>query len=460
VSVLGELRGLLRNRRFARLYAVRLTSQAADGVFQASLAAAVLFNPDRQTDATAAAISFVIVLLPYSLVGPFVGVFIDRWSRQRVLVRANLIRAGLLVFLAAFVGWHGPTGPLFYLTALCALSVNRFLLAALSAALPHVVEVGQLVTANSVSTTSGSVATAAGAALALGLRSLAGRGDRGSALTALAAAVVYVVSAGLARAFDRRLLGPDAQTLAPAVRHAFAAVLVGFTEGARHLRRRRDATAAMLAVTSHRLYYGLSTVATLLLYRNYFHDHGFYRAGLGGLAQVVVAIAIGTIAAAVLTPPLVARIGKPACIVSVFAMASGVELAFGLPYTQPSFLIAGVFLGLAAQASKICVDTILQERIDDRFRGRVFSLYDMAFNAAFVLAAVIGAFTLPRSGKSYPVLGGIAAGYALTALGYGWFVRRESVRGGAGPDHAEVTAARAATSAPASATPGAIRSPS
>src|SRR5512135_1727532 len=108
-------------------------------MFQASLGAAVLFNPEHQTDAGRAAAGFAVVLLPYSLLGPFAGVFLDRWRRQRVLGYGNVVRAGLVAAVATILVTRGPDGPLFYLAALGVLSVNRFYLAALSAALPHVV---------------------------------------------------------------------------------------------------------------------------------------------------------------------------------------------------------------------------------------------------------------------------------------------------------------------------------
>jgi predicted MFS family arabinose efflux permease len=81
--------------------------------------------------------------------------------------------------------------------------------------------------------------------------------------------------------------------------------------------------------------------------------------------------------------------------------------------------VAAFFLGFAAQASKICLDTLLQETVDDDFRGRVFSFYDTLFNLSFVSAAAAAAVLLPPDGKSYAVIGMIAGGYALTSLVYG-----------------------------------------
>ena len=59
-----------------------------------------------------------------------------------------------------------------------------------------------------------------------------------------------------------------------------------------------------------------------------------------------------------------------------------VTLVLGETFLQVAYLVVGFGLGLAAQGVEICVDTILQEDVDDAYRGRVFAFYDMMFNAA------------------------------------------------------------------------------
>src|SRR4051795_1372969 len=125
---------------FRRLVGVRLSGQVGDGLFQGALFGAAFFNPEKATSAAAAASAFATVLLPYSLVGPFAGVLIDRWSRQRILVVAHVVRAAGVLGIAALVA-RGADGAGFFAAALGVLSMNRFILAALSAALPHVVPV-------------------------------------------------------------------------------------------------------------------------------------------------------------------------------------------------------------------------------------------------------------------------------------------------------------------------------
>lgn len=414
---LAGVRAVFREPHFARLYATRLTSQAGDGVFQTALAGFVLFSPERQADAGAMAVAFATLLLPYSVVAPFAGVFIDRWSRQRILVVANVVRAGLVAVVAGLVA-GGESGSVFFAGALCVVGVNRFFLSSLSAALPHVVAPERLVLANALSTTSGALATVAGGGIGLGVRALAGDDDTGAATVAIGAVVAYLVSSLVAGRIGRRLLGPDHDPERPATTDALRRVGRGLADGARHVWERREAGRALVAIGAHRFFFGLSTVSTFLLYRNYFTDDGVLKAGLAGLIQLVVASACGVFVAAAVTPTMARRIGAERWVVLCYAGAAVTEVAFGFPYTLGSFLVAGFLLGLAAQASKICVDSIVQLSVEDDYRGRVFSFYDVLFNVAFVAAAGFGVLVLPASGKSHAVLGLIAIGYAATAFGY------------------------------------------
>jgi len=410
------LQELLARRWFRWLYATRLVSQTADGVFQASLAGAVFFDPQHQTDPKQAAAGFVVLLLPYSLVGPFAGVFLDRWSRQRVLVIANLWRSMFIAATVVVLLTIGARGFAFYLTALCALSVNRFYLSALSAALPHVVERHELVLANSVTTTSGTAVTVVGLGIALGLRGVVGDDDAGNAVIASSAIVVYLAASAVAARMPRRLLGPDDDP--PPLVGALRATVTGLRAGAQHVWQRRHAAHALFAMAASRLLFGLSTIGTLLLYSNYFRDDGVLRAGITGLGQVFALSAVGYVTGAFVTPPVTGRLGKPRWIVVAFAVAGVTQIGFGLPFAKAPLLVGALFLGFTAQSAKICVDTIVQEEVADDYRGRVFSFYDMGFNLTFVAAAVLAAFTLPATGKSAAVVFAIGIGYGVIATVY------------------------------------------
>lgn len=153
VKSLQQLRSVVFGpglRHFRLLLTVRLVGQFGDGAFQAALATYVVFSPQNAATPAKVAEAFAVLLLPFTVVGPFAGVFLDRWRRRQVLLWANLVRAGLVLAVAACAGANS-TGLLFYLAALAGFSANRFILAGLSAGLPHTVTGAQLVTANAVS---------------------------------------------------------------------------------------------------------------------------------------------------------------------------------------------------------------------------------------------------------------------------------------------------------------------
>lgn len=414
-QVVPVWRQLARRPEYLWLLVVRLAGQFADGVFQASLAGTILFNPQRSAHAGDIAAGFAVLLLPYSLLGPFAGVLLDRWSRQRVLLGANLLRALLVCGVAGEIG-SGVHGQPFYLSALVVISVNRFVLSALSASQPHVVPDEQLITANSISTTAGAVAAAAGGGLAIGIRTVFGAGNSGYASIALGAGVFYALAGLTALRFAARRLGPDEAALEH--RESVRNVLTGMLAGARHIGAHRPVLRAFVVIGIHRFVYGVTAICILLLYRNYFTDDGVLRSGLAGLGQIVVATAAGGGLAALISPPAARRWGYVRWSSGLLILAGVVEVALGLPFQLATFLPAAALLGLAAQGVKICVDTLTAQQVDDEYRGRVFSIYDTVFNIVFVAAGVLTALVLPENGHSTIAVIAIGICYELTGLGY------------------------------------------
>ena len=89
---------------FWRLLELRAASQFGDGLFQAGLAGALLFNPDRAAGPWEIVAAFAVLFLPYSVLGPFAGALLDRWDRRLVFVGANLGRLVLMLGIAALLG--------------------------------------------------------------------------------------------------------------------------------------------------------------------------------------------------------------------------------------------------------------------------------------------------------------------------------------------------------------------
>ncbi|MFE7805780.1 MFS transporter [Streptomyces sp. NPDC057430] len=418
MPVVRDLRVLLRLTNFRRLLAVRLLSQCADGVYQVALATYVVFSPEKETSPAAIASAMAVLLLPYSLIGPFAGVLLDRWQRRQVFLYGNLLRTLLacgtaVLMLASVPDW------LFYASALSVTAVNRFVLAGLSAALPRVVDPERLVVANSLSPTAGTVAATAGGGLAFGVRILSENSD---AAVVMLGALLYLCSALASLRMPRELLGPDPDLIQPRLRAALASTAHGLVAGLRHLAERRPAARALTAVTLMRFCYGALTVTVLMLCR-----YAWSSTESEGLALLGLAVAFsgaGFFAAAVISPWAIGRFGPFGWMIVCAGSAAVLEPALGLPFAQTPLMIAAFLLGLVTQGTKIAADTVVQTSVDDAYRGRVFALYDTLFNVAFVGAAAVAALMLPPDGRSAPVVVMVAALYASITLML-WSRRKE-----------------------------------
>ncbi|MEU9732568.1 MFS transporter [Streptomyces sp. NPDC048002] len=420
MSVARDLRVLLRFSNFRRLLALRLLSQGADGVYQVALATYVVFSPEKQTSAAAIASAMAVLLLPYSLVGPFAGVLLDRWERRQVFLYGSLLRALLAAGTAVLMVSQVPDW-LFYASALCVTAVNRFILSGLSAALPRVVDGERLVMANSLSPTAGTLAATAGGGLAFAVRLLVSDSD---AAVVLLGASLYLCAAFASLRMARELLGPDRELVRPGLRTALAGTARDLVAGVRHLATpsRREATWALGAMTLMRFCYGALLVMLLMLCRYTFSTDTDDGLALLGLALAVSGA--GFFTAAVLTPWAAGRLGPGRWIVVCAGSAAVLEPALGLQFATVPMLVAAFVLGLTTQGAKIATDTVVQSSVDDGFRGRVFSLYDVLFNVAFVGAAAVAALILPPDGRSVALVVTVAVIYGAVAVTMARFERR------------------------------------
>lgn len=423
VSRQHNLRGIFARRGFRWLLAIRMLSQLGDGWFQGGLASSVFFNPERAASPIAITTAFAVLLVPYSALGPFVGVFLDRWSRRNTLFIANGTRA-LFVLPAAASVWAGREDAIVVGAALVVIALNRFFLAGIAAAQPHVVDPDRLVTANSVSGPAGSVIYACSLASAGLAFRLFGAGMHAYAMVAAFAACAYFAAASLTLGYFRATaLGPDdAERPATSLVSALVDTARGLIDGLRHLARRPTAAAILLVQAGHRALYGVLSLTTLLLYRNYYHAENA-GASISGLLPVAAAAATGALLAAIITPLITRRFGGWRWVALLTFGLAVIVPAFGLPYIDVLTVAVAFVVSMAAQATKIVTDTALQLQISDDYRGRIFSVNDTAFNLMFVLGLLIGALLLPDTGYSPTMM--IATGIGYAALG-AWFTLRYS----------------------------------
>ncbi|MEU1206625.1 hypothetical protein [Nocardia sp. NPDC005825] len=427
---------LRENPGTLRLTLVRLTGQFGDGMFQAALSGAILFNPERQTDPLAIAGGFAALLLPYSIIGPFAGALLDRWDRRRVLLYANLLRAVLILATAAGLLAGIRATPLL-LGALAVVGVSRFVGAGVSASLPKVLSQRWLVPMNSVLATVASGCAILGAGLGFSLIGLIGAGDFASAVATAASASGSIVSGLVVAGFRPRALGPDRDGPTGDTAGGLAtvrAIMAGLRRGTTAAWGSRDVTTAFLGIGAHRIVFGADTLLMVLALRR--GDESAVGTHLAKFSAAITATGAGLVTAAVVAPFLIPRLGRPRTVVSCLVAAIIVQLTLVTPITVATgeterraellLLAAAFLLGLAGQVIKLTGDAAMQIEIDDTHRGQVFALQDTVFNITFVLALAGTALLIPADGRSPAVVVAAAAVYACGIVAIGANSRRRT----------------------------------
>jgi MFS family permease len=403
-----------RKTRLPEILGARWSGQIGDGIFQSALASFVLFSPERQPSAVSAATAFAVVLLPYSLIGPYAGIFLDRFSRQRTVAIANAIRALVLLAIALLVS-SSQTGVWLTFLVLIAFGINRLILAGLSAGLPLVVHQDELISANALAVTGGSIGVVIGGGIGIGLKKVFDfhhATDFSDALVVLLAALCYISSSAVASRLGKSEIGP--------AEHEITKDRGGWRElreGLNILKRHPDALRGILTTAVQRGGLTAFTLMGLLLERNTFNPPTKPDAGLARFAFVLGVAGVGIGIGSFITPFFVNYFGRHRWIRIMLAAPTPLALIFALYPHEWVLITVAFFVGLCGQAVKVTNDALVQSQIADEFRGRVFAFYDITTNAGIVSGAIIAALILPTSGKSVLLPLFVSVIYVATSLG-------------------------------------------
>ena len=371
---------LFKKRDFTRLMGAQWLAQAADGLVAASVAKLITFGGQKGLDVEAARSprdALVIVLLtflPYTLFSPFLGVAIDRGNRRTLLVWANAVRtvvlAGIVVLGLSTIGDAALYGSL-----LLVLAGTRLLLAIKGAALPSILGGRDLLQGNSISQAGSAIFQLFGAGVGL-----VASGILPTRVILIGGVLLY--AAATASAIGVRDLAGDTSKdpLSRELRRVFGNMIEGFRE----VGRRAAAGIGLLSFLTVRSMLTLVVLATGFASRELIEAKGITSTVIPGLAGALGA-GLGFVIAHVVRERV-----RPARIVSGALIAGSLGmLAFGGFITILGISLMAFSVGLAFFLGKVGVDTMMQEALADRFRGRGFSLQDIAYNISWLLPAFL-----------------------------------------------------------------------
>jgi MFS family permease len=405
---------LAQRRDFALLMMVQFGAQAGDAIIQTALAKFIVFGGAKGLDVEAAPspdalLSMVLILfVPYTILSPFLGVVIDRWDRRLLLFGVNALR-GLAAILVALVGIEAAGNLALLAVFLLTLAATRIVLATKAAALPAALGNRDLVEANAVSQLGGALFQlgAGGAALVATLVIPAEP-------VALAGGVVCLAAAAIALRIRRADEGRAPTTLGREI----ARVLSTIAAGIREVARTPKAGAAITTYFWLRLLWSFSIVGIGFVAKQLV-------AGNENLRLVVTAGggAVGAVLGFLLADAMRRRVPNTARIVLVAASIAGLGAAvLGALEIRATIALLTFCLGFGFFLAKISLDTLVQEALGDDFRGRAFSLYDIAYNLAWVVAATIMKLWWTDVGSVLIAVMGVVFIVGIAAIGM-WFRR-------------------------------------
>jgi len=349
--VAGLLALIRGNRNFRLLWFGQIVSQLGDW-FNVVALYALLF--ELTGSATAVASLMVMQLLPVAFVGPVSGVIVDRFDRRQIMIAADLLRGvavlGLLLVRSSDTVW------LAYVVTGVMVGCSGFFEPARSATVPSIVPRDQLVAANAISTGTWSAMLAIGASLGGGVTVLLGRD---------AAFVINAISFFASAAFLWRMRVParDASLRAsPGLR--------GVMDGLAYMRGHGDV--ARIALIKG----GWALVGGALLLLTVFGDR-IFRIGDSSDAGIGVLFAsrgIGALGGSLIVSLIAARQGNLIRLIAPAYFISGACYA-ALAIVPTIWFAAGVVIAAHIFGSMLWVasNVLLQMRVPDEFRGRVFS---------------------------------------------------------------------------------------
>ena len=409
------LRLLLERRDFASLMGAQFAAQAGDGIVQAALAKLIVFGNQKGFDLEEARSPdellriALYLFVPYTIISPFLGVVIDRWDRRRLLFLANGFRAVVLLIVALVGTGNVPDGVLF-VAFLLTLASTRIVLATKSAALPATLGNHNLTEGNAVSQLGGAMFQLGGAAAAF----VAAKSLDAEPIV-IVGAIVYAVGAFIALGVKHAGELRERRSLVTEV----AGVVRSIADGLREVARKPQAGAAITTYFWIRLLWSYSIVGIGFIARELLADNDLQILVITGGTAAAGAV-LGFLTASRLRAR--ARSGGQLALAASALAGLAVAVLGGIEMKE-ILAVLTFFLGFGFFLGKISLDTMVQEALGDDFRGRAFSLYDIAYNLAWVIAAA--AMKLLWTGSAQ---GGLLAGMGVVFLvGLGgialWFKR-------------------------------------
>lgn len=158
----GGSRRLLRTRDFGFLFAGQAISQIGDGLNKVAL---LWFVYELTGSALKTTAIGLLQTLPPLVLGPLIGVYLDRWPKKRVMVWVDLVRTLMVMLIPLSYAWGVLTLDRLYLLVFLTAIFSTVFGPALASAVPLIVSRAELTGANALLQTTTNIGVLVGPAV-------------------------------------------------------------------------------------------------------------------------------------------------------------------------------------------------------------------------------------------------------------------------------------------------------
>lgn len=377
----SPLRRALASPRFRRLLFAQTISRWGD-TFSSVALVILVFELTGSGIQVATVVGLEIA--PVLLLGLFAGAVADRLPRRRVMITADLARAGVALTLVVF---HDHLAVV-YASAFLLSAFSVFFHPAASSAVPHLVEERDIVGANSALWSAAVLSQIVLAPVAGVVVATAGPGP---------AFLVNSISFLISAAFLLRLALP-----ATAIQLGRVSRWDQATEGARHVAR--DPLLRVLAMVQ--VLAALSAGATSALLVVLASEH--LGVGPARFGMLIGAIGIGAGLGPLILQRFVPDVRRPTWLFGPYILRGAVDLVLAGFRSFPLALGALAVYGVGTSTGMVTYNSTLHTTVPDDRRGRVFALFDVVWQSGRLISLLIGGWAADRYGiRAVYVVGGV-----------------------------------------------------
>ena len=384
-------------RPFQLLITSLAVSTCGDWLYNVALLAIVY---ERTGSATWVSLTTAARVLPIVALGPLGGVMADRYDRRRLMIGADVIRAGLMVVLG-IVAAAGLPVLLAPVLAAAATAVGSVYPSCVAASTARFVASEELQRANALRAAVGQASIVVGPALGALVMVLAG-----PSAAILLNGVTFIASALAVGAIGGN------EKFAPPERAAAAqmpSVLAEIRTGARALRGAPTAIRLVAADVLGSAVYGMLTVTLVLVSRK-------VGAGSGGYGLLLGGFGVGGLIGA----SVIARLDAPSRWRRTLAIAMvlvGLPLAaLGVVPSLPGAIALAVLGGGGMIVGEVLGETALPRMLDDEVLARAYGLVFPISIAGIVAGSLIAGPLVSLLGLTGTMAVGGAAVLAIGGL--------------------------------------------